>query len=55
MDTDPELAEAFRSLTPRRQRSYVVILSSAKAAATLMSRIAEFRDHILTGTDATER
>lgn len=55
MDADPELAEAFHNLTPGRQRSYVINLSSAKAAATRMSRIARFRDHILAGKGATER
>jgi uncharacterized protein YdeI (YjbR/CyaY-like superfamily) len=55
MDTDPELGEAFHNLTPGRQRSYVVILNSAKTAATRISRIAKFRDQILAGKGATER
>lgn len=54
MDCDPELAEAFRILTPGRQRSYVINLNSAKTAATRVSRIAKFRAKILAGKGATE-
>lgn len=55
MDVDPELAEAFHALTPGRQRSYVIHLSSAKASATRISRIAKVRGNILAGKGATER
>lgn len=55
LDADPELAEAFHALTPGRQRSYVINLAGAKAAATRFSRIAKFRPHILAGKGATER
>lgn len=55
MESDPELAQAFRNLTPGRQRSYVINLNSAKTAATRMSRIAKFRNNILAGKGATER
>lgn len=55
LDADPELAEAFHALTPGRQRSYVVNLSSAKTAETRHRRIAGFRAHILAGKSATER
>lgn len=55
LDADPELAEAFRSLTPGRQKSYVIVLNGAKAPATRVGRIAKFRDHILAGKGATER
>ncbi len=55
MDSDPELAEAFHSLTPGRQRSYIINLGTAKSAATRVSRIAKFRDKILAGKGATER
>jgi uncharacterized protein YdeI (YjbR/CyaY-like superfamily) len=55
LDADPELAEAFHALTPGRQRSYVINLSGAKAAATRVARIAKFRDHILAGKGANER
>lgn len=55
MDGDPELAEAFHSLTPGRQKSYVINLNAAKAAATRVARIAKFRANILAGKGATER
>lgn len=55
LDCDPELAEAFHSLTPGRQKSYVINLSTAKAAATRIARIAKFREKILAGKGATER
>lgn len=47
MDADPELAEAFHRLTPGRQRSYVIHLSSAKTAATRVARIEKARPQIL--------
>ncbi|AWD22442.1 YdeI/OmpD-associated family protein [Fuscovulum blasticum] len=55
LDSDPELAEAFHALTPGRQKSYALNLSSAKTPATRMSRIAGFRSKILAGKGATER
>ena len=55
MDADPELAEAFHRLTPGRQRSYAILLSSAKTAATRVSRIEKARPHILAGKGANER
>jgi uncharacterized protein YdeI (YjbR/CyaY-like superfamily) len=54
MDADPELAEAFHALTPGRQRSYVIALSSAKASATRVARIVRLRPRILAGKGATE-
>jgi uncharacterized protein YdeI (YjbR/CyaY-like superfamily) len=55
LDADPEMAEAYAGLTPGRQRSYVIALSSAKASATRVARIARFRGRILAGKGATER
>jgi uncharacterized protein YdeI (YjbR/CyaY-like superfamily) len=55
MDSDPELAEAFHRLTPGRQRSYVIHLSSAKTAATRVTRITKARPAILAGKGANER
>jgi uncharacterized protein YdeI (YjbR/CyaY-like superfamily) len=54
-DADPELAEAFHKLTPGRQRSYVINLSSAKTSATRLSRISKFRSVIISGKGANER
>lgn len=55
LDADPELAEAFHSLTPGRQKSYVINLNAAKTSATRVARITKFRSHILAGKGATER
>ena len=55
LDADPELAEAFHGLTPGRQRSYVIHLSSAKSAETQRRRVAKARDKILSGKGANER
>ena len=55
LNADPVLAEAFHSLTPGRQRSYVINLNSAKKPQTRMSRIVAFRDRILAGKGALER
>ena len=55
MDADPDLAEAFHSLTPGRQNSYVILLGGAKTAATRVARIAKSRDRILAGRGALER
>ena len=55
LECDPDLANAFHSLTPGRQKSYVVNLNSAKKPETRLSRIAKFRDKILAGKGATER
>ncbi len=55
LGVDPELADAFHSLTPGRQRSYVIYLNTAKKSETRVSRIAKYRDKILAGKGATER
>jgi uncharacterized protein YdeI (YjbR/CyaY-like superfamily) len=55
LDSDPELAEAFYSLTPGRQKSYLFNLNSAKQSETRKSRIIKFRDKIIAGKGAMER
>ena len=55
LDADPELAEAFHRLTPGRQKSYVIHLSSAKQPETRFRRIEKARDKILAGKGAMER
>jgi uncharacterized protein YdeI (YjbR/CyaY-like superfamily) len=54
LDADPELAEAFHALTPGRQRSYVIALSSAKKLETRFARIEKLRDKIIAGKGANE-
>lgn len=53
--SDPELSAAFDALTPGRQKSYVIALSSAKKPETRLARIARFRGKIIQGKGATER
>jgi uncharacterized protein YdeI (YjbR/CyaY-like superfamily) len=55
LESDPELYDAFFSLTPGRQKSYVINLNSAKQPATRVTRIAKFRDKIIAGKGAQER
>ena len=52
---DAPLAEAFSALTPGRQRSFVLALSSTGSPETRRRRIAKFRDKILAGKGANER
>lgn len=55
LDADVELADAFRNLTPGRQRSYVINLNGAKKSETRAARIIKFRDKIIAGKGAQER
>lgn len=55
LDADPVLAEAFRALTPGRQRSYVIHLSLAKKHETRIARIVSYRDRIFAGKGAMEQ
>ena len=55
MDADPALAEAFHALTPGRQKSHVLAISSAKAAATRQARVAKLAPLIFAGKGAQER
>ena len=55
LDADPELAEAFKKLTPGRERSYLLNLNGAKQSATRVSRIEKFRSKIIAGKGALER
>nr|WP_206295791.1 YdeI/OmpD-associated family protein [Pseudohalocynthiibacter aestuariivivens] len=55
LDADPELAEAFHTLTPGRQRSYMFNINQAKQSATRVARIEKFRGKIIAGKGAMER
>jgi uncharacterized protein YdeI (YjbR/CyaY-like superfamily) len=55
LESDAELAQAFWTLTPGRQRSYVFALNSAKSSATKVARILKYRDKILAGKGALDR
>lgn len=55
LEADAELARAFAALTPGRQKSWVLHLTSTQTPATRIARIARGRDKILSGKGATER
>jgi len=54
MDADPKFADAFHGLTPGRQRSYVIGLSSTTTAATRLARTEKFRSRVIAGKGANE-
>jgi len=49
MDDDPELAEAFHSLTPGRQKGYLLYFGAAKQSATRSARVDKHAPRILKG------
>jgi uncharacterized protein YdeI (YjbR/CyaY-like superfamily) len=49
LDHDPTLAGAFRSLTPGRQKSYLLYFGAAKLPATRSARIRKHESRILQG------
>lgn len=49
LNADSELEEAFYSLTPGRQRGYLLYFSQAKQAKTRIARIEKYTPHILAG------
>jgi uncharacterized protein YdeI (YjbR/CyaY-like superfamily) len=49
LDADPRLAEAFHSLTPGRQKGYLLHFAGAKQAATRAARVEKHAPRILKG------
>lgn len=49
LDEDPRLAEAFRALTPGRQKGYLLHFAGAKQSATRAARVAKHTPRILKG------
>jgi uncharacterized protein YdeI (YjbR/CyaY-like superfamily) len=49
LDDDPELAEAFRALSPGRQKGYLLYFNGAKQAATRAARVEKHAPRILKG------
>ena len=49
LDDDPELAEAFRALTPGRQKGYLLHFAGAKQSATRVARVEKHVPRILKG------
>ena len=55
MDADPVFAEAFQTLTPGRQRGWILHFSGAKQEATRRSRIEKAAPKILDGKGMHDR
>ncbi len=55
LDADSDLAEAFRALTPGRQKSWQLHVSGARTTATRTVRITKARPLILSGKGAHDR
>jgi uncharacterized protein YdeI (YjbR/CyaY-like superfamily) len=55
LDADPHFAEAFAALTPGRQRSYTLHLSTTTNPTTRIARIERFRGQVLAGKGWNER
>jgi uncharacterized protein YdeI (YjbR/CyaY-like superfamily) len=49
LDTDPKLAKAFHSLTPGRQKGYLLHFAAAKQSATRTARVEKHAPRILKG------
>lgn len=49
LDATPSLKKAFESLTPGRQRGYLLYFSSAKQPKTREARIEKYKPHIMKG------
>ncbi|WP_144996202.1 DUF1801 domain-containing protein [Polystyrenella longa] len=49
LDESPELKIAFESLTPGRQRAYLMFFNAAKQSKTKTARIEKYRERILDG------
>ena len=55
LDCDPRLMVAFRTLTPGRQRGYILHFSQAKQSATRSARIEKHAARILAGKGLQDR
>ena len=55
LDEDPELKEAFESLTPGRRREYNIYFSDAKKAKTRRARVGRYVPQILDGKGLRDR
>lgn len=52
---DPELKSAFNSLTPGRQRGYIIYFSQPKQSQTRVTRIEKYRDKIINGEGLNDK
>ena len=51
LDDEPALAEAFRALTPGRQKAYLLHFAGAKQSATRAARVEKHAPRILLGLE----
>lgn len=54
-DRDPALAEAFRALTPGRQKGYLLHFAGAKRSATRAARVEKHAPRIMQGLGLDDR
>lgn len=52
---NPDFEKAFRSLTPGRQRGYLLYFSGAKQSKTRIKRIEKYKEHILNGKGPNDK
>jgi uncharacterized protein YdeI (YjbR/CyaY-like superfamily) len=52
---NPKVATAFYTLTPGRQRAYLLLFGSAKKSTTRLSRIKKMTPRILSGKGLNDR
>jgi uncharacterized protein YdeI (YjbR/CyaY-like superfamily) len=55
LDSDPDLATAWKALTPGRQRGYVLHIAGAKKSETRAARIEKHRERIMAGKGLNDR
>ncbi|MGZ3692151.1 MAG: YdeI/OmpD-associated family protein [Pseudobdellovibrio sp.] len=55
LDQNTKLKTAFESLTPGRQRAYIMFFSSAKQSETRLARIKKSAPHIIAGKGLNDR
>ena len=53
-EKDSNFKDAFYSLTPGRQRGYILFFTSAKQSKTVISRIEKNRENIMAGKGLNE-
>ncbi len=52
---DPQFEQAFKALTPGRQKGYLLFFSQAKQSKTRLDRIEKYYEHILAGKGMMDR
>jgi uncharacterized protein YdeI (YjbR/CyaY-like superfamily) len=52
---DPQFEQAFKALTPGRQKGYLLFFAQAKQSKTRLDRIEKYYEHILSGKGMMDR